>query len=253
MLGVYWAAFLDGVWPWVSAFAITPDDLPRVIGEMAKYGLLIAAVYTAIRALGNLPLIKETMHEFNVGRGRIWDLKNTVDDLQRLEPVIKLMAERFERLAESVEIIRKQNIEAQLESTAERTDNGEDDRVEQPEATAGTPLRVRDDANWVKLRRFFLRNARRLQSKVEEIGDGRTRGAYDRIGWKRPRLMVEKLREGRLISAEAAQASLQLIERFNAFKPRHHLVPDEVVGALEVLDRQLEKELGPAPSDEELE
>ena len=64
--------------------------------------------------------------------------------------------------------------------------------------------------------------------------------------------MVKKLKEEGLISAEVAQASLKLIERFNSFKPRHSAVPDEIVGAMEVLDRQLEKDLGPAPADEEL-
>lgn len=249
----------DRIYPWVFAFAITPDDLPNLIGQIIKYGLLIAAAWAAIITLQRLPLIKETMREFNLGRGRIWDLKNTVDDLQRLEPVIKSMADRFERLSEAVEIIRKQNIEAQLESTAERTDNGStepppDQPAAQPiDQPAEAPRRVADDANWLELRRLFLRNARRLQAKVEGISDGRTRGAFDRIGWKRPRLMVKKLEQEGLVSAEDAQASLKLIERFNAFKPRHSAVPDEVIGAMEVLDRQFEQNLGPAPADEELE
>ena len=61
------------------------------------------------------------------------------------------------------------------------------------------------------------------------------------------------MREGGLISNEFAQASLGLIDRFNTFKPRHSAVLDEVVGAMEVLDHQLEQDLGPAPGDEELE
>jgi hypothetical protein len=65
--------------------------------------------------------------------------------------------------------------------------------------------------------------------------------------------MVERLRDDGLISAPVAEASLKLIERFNAFKPRHSAVPDGVVGAMEVLDLQLEQDLGPAPPDEELE
>lgn len=181
------------------------------------------------------------------------DLKNTVNDLQRLEPVIKSMADRFERLSEVVEIIREQNIEAQLESTVERTDNGLGDQTLTEQPAEAPRQRVTDDANWGKLRRFFLRNARRLQAKVENITDGRTRGAYDRIGWKRPRLMVKKLGEDGLVGEKDARASLDLIETFNRFKPRHSAVPDEVIGAMEVLDRQLEQNLGPAPADDELE
>jgi hypothetical protein len=249
MGAVDWAIYLDKLWPWVAAFAIAPDELPNLIGQIIKYALLIVAAYAVIKTLGNLPLIKETMREFNLGRGRIWDLKNTVDDLRRLEPVMKSMADRFERLNENVEIIRKQNIDAQLESTVERTDNGPVDTA----ATAGVRQRVTDDANWVKLRRLFLRNARRLQVKVESISDGRTRNAYDRIGWKRPRRIARRLKENGLISVADAEASLKLIETFNRFKPRHTAVPDEVIGAMEVLDRQLEQDLGSAPADEELE
>jgi hypothetical protein len=110
------------------------------------------------------------------------------------------------------------------------------DQTNRHQAADAAPQRVKDDANWAKLRRFFLGNARRLSAKVENNADGRTHGAYDRIGWKRPRLMVEKMSEGGLISNEVAQASLGLIDRFNTFKPRHSAVLDEVVGAMEVLD-----------------
>ena len=65
--------------------------------------------------------------------------------------------------------------------------------------------------------------------------------------------MVEKLKAEGLIPGQAARASLKLIEQFNRYKPRHSAVPDEVVGPMEVLDQQLELDLGPAPPDEELE
>src|SRR5436190_22857188 len=125
MFAVDWTGLFESIYPWLLAFfSFTPDELPGLIARVFDYGLKLAFVLAVIMALRRLPLIKDTMREFNEGRGRIWDLKNTVNDLQRLEPVVKSMADRFERLSEVVEIIREQNIEAQLESTVERTDNG---------------------------------------------------------------------------------------------------------------------------------
>jgi hypothetical protein len=245
---------VDKLRPWVYAFAVTPEQLPDLIWQIIKYGLIATALLTAIMVLRRLPLIKETMREFNLGRGRIWDLKNTVDDLQRLEPVMRSMTERFERLSEIVEIIRKQNIDAQLESSVERPGNGlgAAAEVQAPEPVPDQPGAAdRERANRAELTRFYFRNARRLQAKVDNITDGRIRGVYDRIGWKRPRLMIEKMREGGLISAEDAKASTDQIEHFYAFRKKRS-VPDEVIGAMEVLDRQLEQGLGPAPADEEL-
>jgi hypothetical protein len=59
------------------------------------------------------------------------------------------------------------------------------------------------------------------------------------------------MNEGELISAEDALASIRLIDSLIAYK-RRRSVPDEVIGAMEVLDRQLDQNLGPAPPDDEL-
>jgi hypothetical protein len=63
--------------------------------------------------------------------------------------------------------------------------------------------------------------------------------------------MIEKMREGGLISAEDAKASIDQIEHFYAFRKKRS-VPDEVIGAMGVLDVQLQQNLGPAPPDDEL-
>jgi hypothetical protein len=262
MRAVDWSEVIATLWRWVSAFAVTPEELPQLLARVFDYALKAGIVIAVVMVLRRLPLIRATLQEFNEGRGRIWDLRNTVSDLQRLGPEIQAMADRFEQLKATVETIREQNIDLQLESTAERTDDGASDVVPEEAApaevapgqrAAASRQRVTEDANWSELRRLFLRNARRLQAKVETIADGRTRAAYDRIGWKRPRRIVNRLRSGDLISGSAADASLRLIETFNRFKPRHAAVPEEVVGAMLVLDRQLEGDIGPAPPDDELE
>lgn len=249
-----WKAVWDAIYPWIVAFYFEPHELPGLIAsafeKFLKFLIVIAVIMTVRRA----KLLKELMVAFNEGRGRIWDLKNTVADLQRLEPVMKSMADRFERLSEVVEVIKEQNVEAQLESSVERTDNGVEDAPNTTTngGTVAQRARIKDDANWTKLRRLYLRNARRLQAKVDSLPDGRTRNSYYRIGWKRPRLIVQKLVDDQVVTGPVGKASLSLIEEFNAYKSRHSAVPDEVIGAMEVLDRQLEVELGAAPPDEEL-
>jgi hypothetical protein len=258
---VDWSEVIEALRRWAFAFAISPEELPQALARVLDYSLKAAFVLAVIMVVRRLPLIRETMREFNEGRGRIWDLRNTVSDLQRLAPEIKLMADRFELLKETVDTIREQNIQAQLQSTAERTDSGADGEIIEegreraaPEQGPLPPGQLGQvDVNWSKLQRFFLRNARRLQAKVEAISDGRTRAAYDRIGWRRPRRIARRLMENDLISGSAADASMKLIETFNKYKRRHVAVPDEVIGAMEVLDRQLERDIGPAPADEEPE
>lgn len=71
-LSIDWSELFEKIYPWVAAFFFfTPDDLPGLIARVFDYGLKLAVVWAVIKTLRNLPLIKDTMREFNEGRGRI--------------------------------------------------------------------------------------------------------------------------------------------------------------------------------------
>ena len=100
-----------------------------------------------------------------------------------------------------------------------------------------------DDENWEKLRTHWRRNTKRLEHVIDQIKDGRTKLSFDRLPRTSYERIINKLQGRGLISVPAANASRDLNDLFNRFRPRSRSVPDEVVGPLQVLDAQLDREL----------
>jgi hypothetical protein len=102
-----------------------------------------------------------------------------------------------------------------------------------------------ENANWIMLRTYWRRNRERIEYIIDQIPDGRTKLPYDRMPRTNYRRILNKLEGQSLISPAAANASRELNDLFNRFRPRNREIPDEVVGSLHILDEQLERELVP--------
>jgi hypothetical protein len=213
----------------------------KATAELALYFL---AVFAVIGCLRKLSVIREIIRLFNESRGPIWDLRQTINDLKGLEPIIHKLGNQMALLDEKVDAARKQVAVLQVESASERTDEAEEFVV----APASTDQREQTPAemaneNWEKLRDYWRRNTKRIEYVIEQIPDGRTRLAYDRMPRTGYRSIITKLQGAKVITPAAANASRELIELFNRYRPKNRKVPDELIGPLEVLDKQLDQEL----------
>ena len=211
-------------WAWVEV---------KAVAELTIKLLFVLAIFGCLVRLGT---IRRIIGDFREARGPLWDLRNTVRELKELEPVIK-------GLSEQVDAVRKQVAELQVLSVSTRTGEPENDLA------AGAPAVAQpdeaNDKNWDALREYWRRNNARIEYVIDRIEDGRTKLAYDRLPRTNYTRIINKLQGQKLISAAAANASRELHELFNTYRPRNRDVPDEVVQALAVLDAQLDKELLP--------
>ncbi len=221
-------------WAAASVNKITWSEV-KATAELTLYFL---AVFAVIGCLRKLNVIREIIASFNESRGPIWDLRQTINDLKGLEPVIHKLGDQMALLDEKVDAARKQVAELQVESASERTDEAE----ELAAASTTTGERVQSE-NWETLRDCWRRNTKRIEYIIDQIPDGRTRLAYDRMPRTGYRSIVNKLQGAKHITPAAANASRELIELFNRYRPKNRKVPDELVGPLKVLDGQLDQEL----------
>lgn len=231
---------------WLNYFRNLPWDQAKSILELTVWLLAIFAVFGCLIRLGT---IRTIVRDFLEARGPIWDLRNMVTDLKAMEPVIKQLRsevpqiiEKLETMRLQMEALREQANEFQLESMSTRIEAADEAPAvsfAEPQAKAVSP----DEENWRQLRDYWKRNSKRLEYVITTIDDGRKRGVYDRMPRTNLDRIVNKLQGQKIISAAAANASRSLNELFNSYRPRNRQVPDEVVGAVKILDQQLDKEL----------
>jgi hypothetical protein len=206
--------------------------------ELILYFLAVFAVLACVLRLGT---IRRIIADFVVARGPIWDLRQTINDLKSLEPVIKTLAEQMALLDAKIDAARKQVAELQIENTSSRTQAiGANEDTSQSISQAE---RTEEDINWEKLRELWYRNAQRLEYTIDQIKDGRRKIAYDRMPRSDYKKIIDKLRSNGMLTAAAATASKRLVDTFNSYRPRNRRVRDEEIGALIVLDQLLDREL----------
>jgi hypothetical protein len=232
---------------WAEALLLSFRGLPwsevRSLLELTLYFLAIAAILGCLVRLGT---IRSIIQDFREARGPLWDLRTTVTDLKELEPVLRLLTEQVALVDEKVEAARKQVAELQVDSISNRTDASEDASNEfRLNHETRTAQQVTEDDNWLALRDFWRRNTQRLEYVIDQISDGRTKVAYDRLPRTNYDRIINRLQGQKFISAAAANASRSLNELFYKFRPRNRAVPDEVIGSLKVLDQSLDRELVP--------
>jgi hypothetical protein len=154
------------------------------------------------------------------------------------------MKEQIDRLEATIAATRRQMADWQIESASARTDAAPE--PEPPTAAGGLPPDHDDDeANWEKLRDYWRRNTERLEYVIEQITDGRSRLPFDRLPRTNYAKIINRLEARGYISPAAAEASRELNALFNAYRPRNTRVRAEMLGPLQQLDLQLDKELVP--------
>jgi len=213
-----------------------------------EYVLYLLAVIAVLGCLIRLGTIRQTIADFRDSRGPIWDLRNTVNQLNDLAPLIRSLSEQVDLIDERVQAWGKQVAELQVEASSVRTEAEDGAQIEQE--GGGPPIEVRpteevEDQNWLLLRDIWRRNTRRLEYVIDQISDGRTKIAFDRLPRTNYERIINKLQGQKLISIGAANASRALIEEFNRYRPRNRAVSDEVIGGLRTLDHQLDREIVP--------
>jgi hypothetical protein len=232
-----------------ASFALIHELPWKEIKSSLELILYYLAVVAILGALIRLNTILRVIIEFNKGRGPLWDLRNTVTDIKQLEPSIQALRSDFDAIVSKIDATNKQLAELQVESIGNRLDvpvDGVPSLNEAPPGSAVAHEQADSDAeNWTKLREHWRRNAERLEFMIDNIKDGRTKSAYSRLPRTNLTRIVNKLQGQKIISSAAAKASRELIDLFNTYRPRNRPVPDEVVGALEILEGQLDRELVP--------
>jgi hypothetical protein len=203
-------------------------------------GIFWAAVFWGVFwGLFRLKMIREIITQFNNARGPIWDLRGTITELKSLEPVIRQFGDQMTLMDAKVDAARMQVTELQVESVSGRTET----QAQTANGPATFGADQSDDANWEQLRQYWRRNTQRLEFIIRSIPDGRTRLAFDRMPRTNYPAIVTRLEDGKHISQPAAAASRDLIEMFNKHRPRNQRVSNPVVGAMSVLDQQLNENL----------
>ncbi len=225
---------------WLSSIRNFPWQGTWDVAQLALYYLGVFAVFGCLLRLGT---IRAIIRDFREARGPLWDLRSTVTDLKELEPVVRNLGDQLALIGEKVDASRKQVADLQVESLSARTDADELGEETVVGVQAPTPAIADDgeDRNWQVLREHWKKNRLRLDYVIDHIRNGRTKVAFDRIPWRKLRQIVDKLERQHIISTAAANASRSLHDLFYKYRPRNQKVPDEVVGALEILDKQLDR------------
>jgi hypothetical protein len=221
-------------WPWSEV---------KSVAELVLYYLTVLAVLGCLLRLGAIGRI---LRDFREARGPLWELKTTVNDLKELEPAIRLLGRQVALVDDKVEAARKQVAELQVESISTRSDSDQGDSSnETDDREAPVVVEEGENRNWLMLRDYWQRNRRRIEYIIDQIDDGRTKLAYDRLPRTNYKRILNKLQAQGRVTEAAANASRELNSLFNRFRPRNRSIPDEVVESLQVLDEQLERELVP--------
>lgn len=227
---------------WLERFRNWPWHEARSLLELVLYFLAVVAILGCLIRLGT---IRTIIRDFREARGPIWDLRNTVNQLMEVEPVIRALGEQVSLLDEKVEAARKQVAELQVEASSTRTEASEGEVPRAAGLVEVRPVNEAEDQNWLKLRDTWKWNTLRLEHVIDQISDGRRKVVFDRLPRTNYDRIINKLQGQGLISAGAANASRSLNELFYRYRPRNRAVPDEVIGSLGVLNKQLDRELVP--------
>jgi hypothetical protein len=237
---------------WLSAIRSWPWPEVKSVAELILYYLTVLAVLACLLRLGAIGRI---LRDFREARGPLWELINTVKNLRDLEPTIRSLSTQVALVDEKVESARMQVAELQVESISTRSDAEVTDDVDDTDRGDGVDQAAVPDGeraverienrNWLILRDYWQRNRKRIEYVIDQIPDRRSKLAYDRLPRTNYNRILNKLQGQDRITAAAGKASRELNALFNRYRPRNKTIPDEVVGSLQVLDSQLERELVP--------
>jgi hypothetical protein len=223
---------------------------------LIQYGALFIGAIAFAAAITQIKTIAKIISDFIVARGPIYSLgttivgveksvgllSNGVDRLSKLEPTIKMMAEKIEETFAQIANLQRLTVSERTDTAGPESDGPTPAAAPQPE----------EDRNWERPRELWNSNGERLDEVIERIPDKRRRGKFQRMPRTNYPAIINGLGDEEYISDAARNASLQLHSIFMSYKPRNRRIPDDAVANTEVLDRMLAHELRLPPSEDEM-
>jgi hypothetical protein len=218
------------------------DNGSKITQNVSFLLLAIAVFLAAVR----IKLVANIMSNFLTARGPIYNLQSTIMKVEDTVQKLSDLQPTFELVNEKVDALQKQLADLQRYTSSERTD---------PADEGAGPLGTRpledDSGNWERLRELWYANTARIEAVIERISDRRRKLRYDRMPRTNYAFIIKALARDGLISEAVEKASIDLNATFLRYRPRNRRIPDDVIGALEVLDKLLAREIGnPPPIDE---
>ena len=221
------------------------DNGSRITQNASFLLLAIAIFLAAVR----IKLVANIMSNFLAARGPIYNLQSTImkveDTVQKLSDLQPI----FELVNEKVDALQKQLADLQRYTSSERTDPG--DEPPQDTGTLGARPLEDDSGNWERLRELWYANTARIEAVIERISDRRRKLRYDRMPRTNYASIIKALARDEFISEAVEKASIDLNATFLRYRPRNRRIPDDVIGALDVLDKLLAREIGNSPTADE--
>lgn len=240
---------------WLFGFAADAKlAWPEIKSSLELVALMTVSI-AAIMGMFRLRTIARVVKDFRHSEGPIQTIQNAAKELQKfgqMEPVVRALGEELKLLGEKIDAAQQQVAEQQRLVASERTEAAPQEVLFQldtaiPDAPATSSIDAALDTNWLELREIWYRNTSRIEAKINSISDGRRKLKYDRIPRYQYNPIISALERDGQINPAVAAAFIELNSTFLRYKPRNRPVPDEIVGVMRVLDRQLEFELAGNP------
>ena len=269
-LEVYW---------WHSGTRWRPEDLNAILANdsptmrtarvvwgdikyLIQYGAYLIAAVALLIAVTHIKTVAKLMSDFLDARGAIYQLAATMtsaettahglaeqaDQLSKLEPTIRGMAEKIEEAMLKIGDLQRQSVSERSDSPAATAATGATGNGTTTQAEA-----TEDERNWEKLRELWNASGFRLDEAIERIPEKRKRTRYSRMDRRNYPAIINGLADDKVISETARKGSLDLHSTFMSYKPRNRKIPNQVIGELIAKDRMLDEEFAKLAAPEERE
>jgi hypothetical protein len=219
---------------------------------LIQYGAYFIAAVALLIAVTQIKTISRLMSDYLDARGAIYQLAATMsnaeaDRLSQLEPTIQRMSEKVEEAVLKIGDLQRLSVSDRTDAPTNGTS-----AITQPNSLPHIGTDADDDGNWEKLREFWNANGARLDLAIERIADKRKRTKYSRMDRRNYPAIINGLADEKFISEVARKGSLDLHSTFVRYRPRSRVIPDRIIGDLEVQDKILEAEFARLPDRGEI-
>lgn len=216
------------------------------------------AAFGLVAALGRLKTIARLISDFRDSKGSIFELSTTITGVKDTVTAVKTSASALE-----VQVARLSDLAPVVTSTAEKledvlkqladlqriavSEQGAGEGVVGSVSSKGEDEDEKLDENWEQLRSYWFANGERLDAVIENIPQARLRSRIRRIPKTDYRKIINALAHEGKISEAARKLSLELHKEFLSHRSRQKPVTESIVGAAQVRDAILAKELDSQP------
>ena len=224
--------------PIVEAFKVYFDKYGPGILSAAKFivqsGGFAAFGVALLIAMMKIDKVIKLMSDFTQSKGQIFELANTLSSIRDLSQTLSVQSEKMSSLQPVTQSIAAK-IEVALKEIAELQLTAASDANSTPEN--------QEDQNLEVLRSYWRANCRRIDAIRQNIADPDLREKYAGMPRTNYEPIISGLADADIIPDSAKKASLQLNSTFMSYKNRTRAVTDQTIGAMSVLDGQLEVDL----------